>query len=311
MADRAERIARLQAQGVLTEAQAQRLLRALTPADRGKSSEPRRGRGSGPPVALSLIAVTLLVAAFLIFAPSGDQVLSSQDVAVTLNTQGGTTVMSRNTGIALLLILILSGVIVWLLLVYNSLVAKEEQVHAGWAQVESNYQRRADLIPNLVSAVSRYLGYESETLKAVTEQRAASQGDLQQRLDALIAAQERASDLLRKGAGGVPEQEERLAELERLQQQVGRHMKGILAVVENYPQLEASEQMLELQAQLEGTENRINVARMRFNEAAGRYNAAIRRFPGSLVAALNGFRRKAYFQSKEGADEAVSVQWQK
>ena len=311
MADRAEQIARLQAQGVLSEAQAQRLLRALTSADRREPPESRHGKGSGPPIALILIAITLLVAAFLIFAPSGEQALSPQDVAETLNTQGGTTVMSRNTGVALLLILILGAVIAWLLMVYNGLVAKEEQVHAAWAQVESNYQRRADLIPNLVSSVSRYLRHESETLKAVTRERAASENELERRLDALIAAQEQASDLLRKNGGAVPEEYERLAELDRLQQQVGHHMQGILAVVEGYPQLEGSEQMLELEAQLEGTENRINVARMRFNEAAGRYNAAIRRFPGNLVAALNGFRRKAYFQSKDRADEAVSVQWQK
>jgi LemA protein len=206
-------------------------------------------------------------------------------------------------GVPLLLILL------WVIWIYNSLVSGEERVFEAWAQVEATYQRRTDLIPNVVEAVSDYMAYERETLGAVTGQRTGG-GEaveaLRQAIDEISAAQEESAREL-GGISGAPLDDNALKRLEEAQAALGASMHRVLALSESYPALRASDQVLTLQAELEGTENRISVARMRFNEAASTFNAAIRRMPASLIASLGNFRRKAYFAADPGADRAPSV----
>ena len=171
---------------------------------------------------------------------------------------------------------------------YNGLVTKEEGLDSAWSNVETQYQRRADLIPNLVNTVKGYAAHESETLGAVTEARAKA-----------TSINLSASDL-------TPE---KLAAFQQAQADVRSALGRLIAVAENYPDLKANQNFLELQAQLEGTENRIAVARKDFNAAAQRYNVAVRRFPSNLVAGLFGFEKKPYFDASEGADEAPEVQF--
>ena len=171
---------------------------------------------------------------------------------------------------------------------YNGLVTKEEGLDNPWSNVETQYQRRADLIPNLVNTVKGYAAHESETLGAVTEARAKA-----------TSINLSASDL-------TPE---KLAAFQQAQADVRSALGRLIAVAENYPDLKANQNFLELQAQLEGTENRIAVARKDFNAAAQRYNVAVRRFPSNLVAGLFGFEKKPYFDASEGADEAPEVQF--
>lgn len=205
------------------------------------------------------------------------------------------------SGILAIALFLIVPLLLWMWL-HNSLVTKEESVFESWAQVESNLERRADLIPALVDTVSRYLRHESDTLTSVTAQR--SDASLATALEELIAAQKSTAEIVGEDGSNIVEDEADLAALFAAQQRVGQRMHSFLAVAESYPQLRSSDQFLELQAQLEGTENRINVARMRFNESVATYNAAIRRLPASLVASAGGFGRKAYFQADaESHDE--------
>ncbi len=170
---------------------------------------------------------------------------------------------------------------------YNSLVAAEERVETAWADVETQYQRRADLIPNLVSTVRGAADFEQETLQAVTDARARATSI---NLDV--------SDL------NDPQQ---LQQFQQAQQQLSGALGRLLAVSENYPQLRATEAFRDLQAQLEGTENRINVARRDYNESVRQYNTTIRQFPTVIVAGLAGFDRRAPFEAEAGAEEAPEV----
>ena len=234
-----------------------------------------------------------------------------EDVAENLNRVGATGEMSGSLksliGLALLslpLVLPLVG-LVWL---YNGIVDQEEQVYAAWAQVESNHQRRSDLIPNLVHTVQRYLDHERGTLVEITTERAQALQPLAAALHEVDAARQEADALV---AAARPEADA-AAVLERLalaQAAVGRSLGNFFGVVESYPQLRSADQFLELQAQLEGSENRINVARVAFNRAVEAYNGAIRRLPGSLIAKLGNFRRKAYFEAVEGAAAATQVRF--
>lgn len=171
---------------------------------------------------------------------------------------------------------------------YNGLVTKEEGLDSAWSNVEMQYQRRADLIPNLVNTVKGYAAHESETLGAVTEARA------------------RATSINLSASDLTPE---KLAAFQQAQADVRSALGRLIAVAENYPDLKANQNFLELQAQLEGTENRIAVARKDFNAAAQRYNVAVRRFPSNLIAGLFGFEKKPYFEASEGADKAPEVQF--
>jgi LemA protein len=206
-------------------------------------------------------------------------------------------------------VLLLIPFVLWVWM-HNSLVSKEEDVFEAWAQVESNYQRRADLVPALVDSVSRYLQHESETLTAITSERGAEADGLSKAIDELIDAQKAAADALRQQPDSVIEDEDKLARLYAEQNVVGRGVSNLLAVAESYPDLRSADQFLELQAQLEGTENRINIARMRFNDAAGEFNSTIRKLPWNLVASTGDFRRKAYFRSEEEARDAPDLGFQ-
>ena len=169
---------------------------------------------------------------------------------------------------------------------YNGLVKAETEIDSVWANVESSYQRRADLIPNLVNTVKGQANFEQQTLTNVIEARAKAS---QTKIDP--------SNLT----------EEQLNEFQQNQNQVGSALSRLLVTVEQYPQLKANEGFMNLQAQLEGTENRINVARNKFNEAARIYNEKVRQFPTKLAAMIFGFKAKPYFKSAEGAENAPTV----
>ena len=169
---------------------------------------------------------------------------------------------------------------------YNGFVNREEGLKGAWSNVETQYQRRADLIPNLVNTVKGYAAHETQTLNEVTEARA------------------RATSINLSADDLTPE---RLAQFQRAQAEVRSALGRLIAVSESYPDLKANQNFLELQAQLEGTENRIAVARKDFNAAAQQYNVSVRRFPANLVARMFGFGQKPYFESAEGAAAAPQV----
>ncbi len=178
--------------------------------------------------------------------------------------------------------------VIFLYATYNRFVNRDEAVKNAWAHVETQYQRRADLIPNLVNTVKGYAAHERSTLEAVTEARAkATSIDLT--VDELTP--------------------ERLEAYQEAQSQVRSALGRLLAVAERYPDLKANQNFLELQAQLEGTENRIAVARKDFNETAQAYNVAVRRFPANIVAGIFGFRQKPYFEAAAGAETAPRVEF--
>ena len=169
---------------------------------------------------------------------------------------------------------------------YNGFVNREEGLKSAWSNVETQYQRRADLIPNLVNTVKGYAAHETQTLNEVTEARA------------------RATSINLSADDLTPE---RLAQFQRAQAEVRSALGRLIAVSESYPDLKANQNFLELQAQLEGTENRIAVASKDFNAAAQQYNVSVRRFPANLVARMFGFGQKPYFESAEGAAAAPQV----
>lgn len=171
---------------------------------------------------------------------------------------------------------------------YNGMVTKEEAVKNAWSNVETQYQRRADLIPNLVSTVKGYASHEESTLKEVVEARAKATS-INLSLDDLSP--------------------EKLAEYQKAQSAVSSALGRLIAVSENYPDLKANQNFLELQAQLEGTENRITVARKEFNDATQEYNVSVRKFPANLVAMIFGFDQKAYFEADATASAAPKVEF--
>lgn len=233
-----------------------------------------------------------------------------QDVASSLNDIGGFGAMTKGLGRALAIALVglpLILPVLFLVWLYNGLVDREERVHSAWAQVESNVQRRSDLIPALVQTVSRYLEHERETLREVTQARAGSLDPLGQALRSVVEAEQRAIQL---GEEAAPQREAKLQELAGAEVELDRALGRLFAVAESYPQLRSADQFLDLQGQLEGTENRINMARVAFNRMAEDYNAAIRRLPGSLVASLGDFRRKAYFQAEDDAGGAAELRFE-
>ena len=191
--------------------------------------------------------------------------------------------MKKGTIIILAIVALLE---IWGVSAYNRLVHSEEAVNTAWSQVENQYQRRSDLIPNLVNTVKGYASHESQTLQDVTEARA------------------RATQITVDPANLTPEA---LAEYQRAQGDVTAALSRLLMVREAYPDLKANQNFLELQAQLEGTENRISVERKRFNEAARAYNVTIRRFPTNLLAGMFGFTPKPYFEAEEGSERAPQV----
>ncbi len=193
---------------------------------------------------------------------------------------------TRGIGLLIVLVLLLFGGCMGCG-TYNSLVGEEEAVNEAWGNVETAYQRRSDLIPNLVSTVQAAGDFEQETLSQVTAARARATGVTLQ-----------ADDL---------QDAERLMEFQAAQSQLGGALGRLLVVSENYPQLRATEAFRDLQAQLEGTENRINTARTRYNAAVRQYNTAIRRMPAALFAGMFGHAPRAAFEAEKGADAAPEV----
>jgi LemA protein len=186
------------------------------------------------------------------------------------------------------IVLVVVIIIAWAAGSYNSLVATEERVESQWAQVENVYQRRADLIPNLVSTVRGYADFERQTLTDVIEARAkaTSVNINPENLDASSIQQ-----------------------FQSAQGELSSALSRLMVVVERYPDLKANQNFLELQSQLEGTENRIAVERNRFNDAARVYNTTIRRFPRNLFASTFGFERKPYFEADEGTSQPPRVEF--
>ena len=188
----------------------------------------------------------------------------------------------------IIIVAVVAIIAIWAVSGYNSLVGMDENVSNQWANVETQYQRRADLIPNLVNTVKGYAAHEKETLEGI------------------IAARSQATQIKVDPTDLTPE---KLAEYQKAQGQLATALGKLLAITENYPDLKANQNFLELQAQLEGTENRINVARKNFNDAAKAYNTTIRRFPKNILAGMFGFDKRAYFEATEGAEQAPQVQF--
>ena len=192
-------------------------------------------------------------------------------------------------GVVAVIVLIIIITISWGVGVYNKLVGLDEGVKQAWGQVENQYQRRYDLIPNLVSTVKGVANFEKETYTAVTEARAKVG---QVKLSAEQLSNPQAFQNFQKAQDGL-----------------SSALSRLMVVSENYPQLKANENFLQLQAQLEGTENRIAVERMKFNQIVQSYNTQIKRFPASTIAGMTGFGEKEYFQAATAAQEAPKVQF--
>lgn len=185
-------------------------------------------------------------------------------------------------GIGVVVLLVIFGISS-----YNGLVQKQETVNQAWAQVENQYQRRSDLVPNLVNTVKGAANFEQETLTQVVEARSRAS-----------SIQVSANDL---------NDPQKLQQFQQAQSQLSGALSRLLVTVERYPELQANQNFRDLQTQLEGTENRIATERMRFNETVQTYNTSIRTFPTSLFAGIFGFQNKAYFEADEGAQEAPEV----
>lgn len=183
---------------------------------------------------------------------------------------------------------VLAIIVLWGIGRYNAIVSAEENVETAWSQVENQYQRRSDLIPNLVETVKGYAAHESETLEGV------------------MAARARATQVVIDPANATAEQ---IASYQAAQGELTQALGRLMAVAEAYPNLKANENFMNLQSQLEGTENRITVARNNFNEVARAYNTMIRRFPTNIIASVFGFEKKPYFEAQDGAEVAPQVKF--
>ncbi|MGM9738670.1 MAG: LemA family protein [Candidatus Cryptobacteroides sp.] len=188
--------------------------------------------------------------------------------------------------LAVVAVVLVAGL--WAMNTYNSLVKSDEGVKSAWSQVENVYQRRADLIPNLVATVKGYAEHESSTLQAVVEARA--------KATQVTVAPDKLS-------------EADIAAFQAAQSELGNAIGRLLVSVEAYPDLKASENFRDLQAQLEGTENRISVERKKYNDVAMEYNAKVRSFPANIIASMSGFEQKGYFKAAEGAETAPKVEF--
>lgn len=193
----------------------------------------------------------------------------------------------KNKGLWIILGIV-AVVVIWAVSGYNSLVSNEENVGKAWANVESAYQRRSDLIPNLVNTVKGYAQHEQKTLQDVVE------------------ARSKATSIRVDASTSTPEQ---MQQWISAQQEVGSALGRLIAISESYPQLRANENFLALQTQLEGTENRIKTERDRYNEAVKGFNVKIRRFPTNILASMFGFERREMFEAEAGAEIAPEVQF--
>jgi len=194
--------------------------------------------------------------------------------------------MKKSLIVILVIVALVLAVFGWMSTAYNSLVLQDEAVSTSWARVQTQYQRRSDLVPNLVSTVKGYAKHEEETLQGVVNARA------------------KATQLTVDADNLTPE---KLAEYNKVQGELGAALGKLLAITENYPDLKANEQFSELQAQLEGTENRIAKSRDDYNAAVQDYNVKVRRFPTTILAGIFGFEAKNKFEAEAGAEQAPKV----
>ena len=196
--------------------------------------------------------------------------------------------MNKKVIVLIAIAVVLLGSFVWVKNVYNNLVTSDENTQSAWSQVENVYQRRADLIPNLVATVKGYAAHESETLESV------------------VAARAKATQVTID-----PESlsSEDIAKYNEAQGELGNALGRLLLIQENYPDLKANQNFRDLQAQLEGTENRIATERMKFNQSVQNYNTALRRFPSNIIASMFGFEKKGYFEANSGAENAPKVEF--
>ena len=197
--------------------------------------------------------------------------------------------MKIGCGVGVALIIIVIMFFSWVMGIYNNLVTLDEHVTQSWSQVENQYQRRADLIPNLVNTVKGVADFEKETFTQVTEARS--------RVNQINVS----SDMLNNPQA--------FQQFQAAQDNLGSALSRLLVTVEKYPELKANENFLKLQDQLEGTENRISVERRKFNQSVQGYNTVIRRFPANIVANFTGFNEKQYFKAVEGSDVAPKVEF--
>ncbi len=197
---------------------------------------------------------------------------------------------------ALVLVLIIVGI--WFIGVRNHLVTLDQAVQAQWAQVENDYQRRYDLIPNLVRTVQGAANFEKSTLEAVVNARSRV-GQVQAPAPGPPGSQ-----------SNLPNNPQAMAQFEAAQTGLSNALSRLLVVVERYPELKSNQNFLELQSQLEGTENRIAVERRRYNEVAQQFNSSVLKFPANIVANMFGFKPKAYFRGVAGSNQAPEVNFQ-
>ena len=196
--------------------------------------------------------------------------------------------MKKSTIIWIVVAVVVIASFVWVKNVYNKLVSADENAQSMWSQVENVYQRRADLIPNLVATVKGYAAHESETLESV------------------VAARAKATQVTVDPSNLTAES---VAKFNEAQGELSTALGRLLLIQENYPDLKANENFRDLQAQLEGTENRIATERMKFNQAVKDYNTNIRRFPDNIIASAFGFEKKGYFEAQAGAETAPKVEF--
>jgi LemA protein len=196
--------------------------------------------------------------------------------------------MKKSTITLLVVVGILVALVSWTIGAYNGLVTLDEETNGKWAQVESAYQRRADLIPNLVNTVKGYADFEKETLTGVIEARSKATG-------------------ISVDANNLSP--EAIANFQAAQSQLSGALSRLMVTVERYPDLKANQNFLGLQSQLEGTENRIKIERDRFNVSVKNFNATIRKFPKTIIASSFGFEKKGYFEADAGSEQAPEVQF--
>jgi LemA protein len=196
--------------------------------------------------------------------------------------------MNKKTVTWIVVLGVLAIAVVWSIGRYNAIITAEENVNTAWSQVENQYQRRADLIPNLVETVKGYAAHESLTL------------------DEVVTARAKATQVVVDPTNATPAQ---LAAFQEAQGALTQALGRLMAISENYPDLKASANFSALQAQLEGTENRITVARNNFNETARQFNTLIRRFPTNLIANVMNAEKRSYFEASEGAEQVPKVQF--
>ena len=196
--------------------------------------------------------------------------------------------MKKSTTIWIVIVVVIVLLLASVVGKYNSFVTQEENVKTAWSQVENVYQRRADLIPNLVATVKGYAAHEKETFTAVTEAR---------------------SKVNNINLNGITNNQEALQKFQNAQGALSSALSRLMVVVERYPDLKANQNFLDLQSQLEGTENRIAIERRRYNEAARSFNTLIRKFPNNMYAGMFNFEPKAYFEADKGAETAPKVEF--